>query len=72
MWSRSENISMQNRSPSFVVLHHDGSVEMFDVQKKSVLKKPTEEKSLTHVGLLTIANIKEFLKEEGISWLESP
>ena len=69
MWSSSENASVQSRSPTFVVFHHDGSVEVFDIQKKSVLKKTTEEKSLTHVGLLTLANIKELLKE-GTFWLK--
>ena len=66
MWSSIEKTSTHIRSPTFVVLHHDGSIEVFDVRKKTVLKKPTEEKSLTHVGLLTIANIKGLLKEEGI------
>ncbi|CAB4021386.1 spatacsin-like isoform X2, partial [Paramuricea clavata] len=67
MWSTPGNTSTLNRSPTFAVLHHDGSVEVFDVQKKSVIKKQTEEKSLTHVGLLTIANIQGLLKGEEVS-----
>ena len=72
MWSSHENTLTQNRSPTFVVLHHDGSIEAFDVQKKSVIKKQTEEESLTHVGLLTIANIKGMLKGEGTACLTRP
>ena len=69
MWSTPGNTSTLTRSPTFAVLHHDGSVEVFDVQKKSVIKKQTEEKSLTHVGLLTISNIQRLLKGEGTHFL---
>ena len=62
MWSRPADKLTPNRSPTFAVLHHDGSVEVFDVQKKSVLKKQVEEKCLTHIGLLTPADIKGILK----------
>ncbi|XP_028406945.1 spatacsin-like [Dendronephthya gigantea] len=67
MWSKPKDPSTLNRSPTFAVLHHDGSVEVFDVTKKSVIRKPTEEESLTHVGLLTIANMKDLLKGEDLS-----
>ena len=62
MWSTPADTLTPNRSPTFAVLHHDGSVEVFDVQKKSVLKKQVEEKCLTHIGLLTPVDIKGVLK----------
>ena len=62
MWSTPADTLTPNRSPTFAVLHHDGSVEVFDVQKKSVLKKQVEEKCLTHIGLLKPADIKGVLK----------
>lgn len=69
MWSKPRNSPTPNSSPTFAVLHHDGSVEVFDVMKKSVIRKQTDEESLTHVGLLTIENMKDLLKGEGGSLL---
>ena len=54
---------MLSRSPTFAVVHHDGSVEVFDVNKKRVSKKQADDECLTHVGLLTVENIKVLLKE---------
>ena len=62
MWSTPADTLTQNRSPTFAVLHDNGSVEVFDVRKKSVLKKQMEEKALNHVGFLTPEDIKGVLK----------
>ena len=62
MWSTSADTLTQNGSPTFTVLHYNGSVEVFDVRKKSVLKKQMEEKALNHVGLLTPEDIKGVLR----------
>lgn len=65
MWSIPEDISTLNRSLTFAVLHFDGSVEVFAVQKKSLPKKSTQGICLTQVGVLMIADIKALLKGEG-------
>ena len=62
MWSTPADALTQNRRPTFAVLHDDGSVEVFDVRKKSVLKKQVEEKALTRIGLLTPEDIKGVLR----------